>query len=248
MVPWFGERIKFAYRCNRPIIIAAGDYFMDTGRDCCGGEEHITDLEQKSPVPITNYFTTRLGFKLTDMDDEGAILKITYVTRNGNHVTDELTMVFGQSILTSMSVREVVSIKKEPSNGMIRVYSTTPDGNCCDQLFPIYPLESHLNYSMYSVNSQCCNSCDRLVLVIKRKYLKFTEKHYNYPIDFADHGLALIMEAISEKDKRTPEGFAQYNSLLRSGINFLKTNTTKEQSTFGDVSLSKDYPAVVNGC
>ena len=68
--------------------------------------------------------------------------------------------------------------------------------------------------------------------------------HYNHQIDFVEHGLSLAMEAISAKNKRTPEGLKLYNELFRSALNYIKINTVQEEQTTYDMSYSNDYPTI----
>ena len=72
--------------------------------------------------------------------------------------------------------------------------------------------------------------------------------HYNHPIDFEEHPLSIGMQAISELNKRTTEGYKMYQALIGSAINYLKKNTSKKQETVGDIALTTDYPSILNEC
>lgn len=246
-LPWFADSIKAAYRCNKLITIASGEYFAYINNDCCGQPEGITDTGEYLPVPCSNSFCTRIGVRSADFNDNGKKVSITYVATSGSLVTDEFVLNFEGFSVTELAVARIVSIKKDSTNGIVWFHDVNNEEALCNKLFCAYPLETNLRYRKYCVSSQCCSSCSQIALVVRRKFIPFTDMHYNMPIDFAEHALSLAMEAIAAKDKRTPEGVKMYNELIRSAINYLKLNTVKEEQTFSDVTLSQDYPSI-NEC
>jgi hypothetical protein len=143
-----------------------------------------------------------------------------------------------------MAVVKIISIWKDSTAGMVHVFNVNHNGDCCDRQFGMHPLETNLKYRLYCVSDLCCSSCSKIVLKVKKKYFPFTSMHYNHQIDFVEHGLSLAMEAISAKNKRTPEGLKLYNELFRSALNYIKINTVQEEQTTFDMSYSNDYPAI----
>ena len=246
-MPWFAEMAKSAYRCNQLIPIAIGEYWAHPPGNCCGVPVGITDVQTYSPVPVGNLFNSRLGFRPMSAVDIGKKIKVSYYTLAGSIQTDELELTTGNSV-TEMAVGSVISIKKSPTDGRVAVFTIDSNGNCCEPLFYAHALEDDLKYRQYCMNLSCCSACQQVVVKVKKKYLPFTEAHYNHPIDFEEHPLAIVMQAISELNKRTTEGFKMYSSLISAAINYLKKNTTKKQETVSDIGLTTDYPTIIDEC
>ena len=247
-MPWFAEMVKSAYRCNQLIPIAPGEYWAHAPAHCCGVPVGITDLQSYSPVPVANTFNSRLGFRPISAVDVGKKIKVSYYTTAGSIQTDELELTANGNSVTEMAVGAVISIKKNPTDGRVAVFTVDSNGNCCSLLFYAYALEDDLKYRQYCMNLSCCSSCQQVVIKVKKKYLPFTSAHYNHPIDFEEHPLAIGMQSIAELGKRTTEGYKMYQALIGSAINYLKKNTSKKQETISDLGLSTDYPTVLNEC
>jgi hypothetical protein len=245
-IPWFADRAVGAYRCTGIIQIATGEYWVGADNSCCGAPEHITDLNTISPVPITNSFKSRLGIKLTDLMDEGTVVRITYQNESGSYITEDLVGKYDEFSVTESRVRKVISIKKNPTSGFIQFFSVNSDGSCCDLLFSAHPMEGHLQYKQYCVSNECCNACKQIILKVKRKYIGLSNMHYNLPIEFPEHALSLAMQAEAERDKRTPESFTAYQAMIGSAIAYMRKNEIKEKDTYGNLTQSNDYPEVVN--
>jgi hypothetical protein len=247
-MPWFGEDIKAVYRCKKIIGIAPGEYWVNAFGDCCGPQEGVTDTQTYSPVPTANSFNSRIGIRNRDILDNGRKVSISYYTPSGTSVTEDLILNDEIPSITEETVRAFISINKGSTSGMLYFYSVNSEGVCCEKLFPAYPLETNLLYRQYCISRTCCSSCSQIVVKVKRKYFPFTELNYNYPIDFPEHALALAMQAISEINKRTPDGYKLYQGLISSAINYVRKNTSKKQETIGDIGNSSDYPTIIEEC
>jgi hypothetical protein len=248
-MPWFGQMVKSAYRCNQIIPIAPGEYWAAVPAYCCGPSVGITDLQTYSPVPVANTFYSRIGVRGLSAEDIGTKVKISYYTHAGSIQTDELELISSGVSVTEMSVASIISIKKGPTDGRVAFHVVDSNGECCgNPMFYAYALEDDLKYRQYCMSLSCCSSCRQVIIKVKKKYLPFTDKHYNHQIDFEEHPLAIAMQAMAELSKRTQEGYKMYQVLIASAINYLKKNTSKAQETIGDMTLSTDYPAVVDEC
>lgn len=244
-VPYFVEDIKAVYRCNKLLYIAPGEYWTSGEESCCGSEEKVIDNGEYSPIPIANEFTTRIGVRSSDMEDDGKTIKITYITAGGSSITDTLTLNFDGLAVTENSVRRITSVAKLHTFGIISFYSVGPDGECCEKLFKAFPAETHLRYRQYCLSQSCCSSCQQVIIKYKKKFLKFFETDYNKELDFPEHAMYLAMIAISESDKRSVEGYKLYQEYVRSAINYLKKFQTKKEETVSDIGISSDYPTIV---
>lgn len=241
-LPWFADRAVGAYRCNGIVPIATGEYWADAISSCCGEALGITDLNNASPVPISNSFNSRIGIKITDINDAGAEVVITYQNESGSYITETLkSNDFNDFSVTESKVLKIISIKKSSTYGFIQFYTSNSDSKCCELLFSAHPLESHLSYKTYCTPS-CCDPNKQIVVDVKRKFIPLSDKHYNLPIDFPEHALGLAMDAISLKDKKTPEGMAGYKDAIGSAIAYLRKNEIKEKQSYGDAGQSNDYP------
>lgn len=243
IMPWFADRAVGAYKCKSIVHIATGEYWAVAPSNCCGDQFGITDMNQTSPVPVSNLFTSRLGIEIADFEDVGKQVTITYQNDAGSIITEVLTLGdFGSLSITSTSVRKVFSIKKPDSYGFFKFWSVNSDGDRGSLLFSAHPLETHLAYKQYCVPSCCCPN-EIIVVDVKKKFIPFTYNHYNFPIDLPEHALSLAMDAITNKDKKTAEGVQMYNTLIASAINYLRKNEIKEKTTYGDSGHSDDYPS-----
>lgn len=245
-IPWFADRVVGAYRCTGIIPIATGEYWASAERSCCGQEEHITDLNKISPVPVLNSFGSRVGIKITDIMDEDTSVTVTYQNKSGSYVTEQLAGKFDSFSVTETDVMKFISIKKKPTNGFIQFFSSNSDGECCKLLFSAHPMEGHLQYKQYCVSDACCSECKQIILKVKRKYVGLSTMHHNMPIEFPEHALSLAMQAEAERDKRTAEGFSGYQTMIGSAIAYMRKNEIKEKDTYGNFTQSNDYPAVVD--
>jgi hypothetical protein len=244
-IPWFSSRAVGAYECKGIIPIATGEYWAGASGNCCGGKLGIIDLNEVSPVPVSNNFSTRIGIRITDIEDANSEVKFTYQNHAGAIVTETLSSSdFNHFSVTESKVKKVISIKKPDTHGFIQFYSSNSDGQCCTMLFQAHPMEQHLQYRAYCI-PECCNCDKKVILDVKKTYIPFTEKHYNLPIDFAEHALSLAMEAIAAKDTRTPEGRATYKDEILLAINYLRKNEVKEKQSYGDGGQSNDYPSFI---
>jgi hypothetical protein len=243
--PYFVGDIKAAYRCKGNIYIAPGEYWVNGTESCCGTQEGITDDGIYAPVPVANSFSSRLGVRPADIGDSGKIVKISYITDGGSHITDELTLDYEKFAVTENQVRRVISIAKTPTYGPVMFASISPDGDCCEKLFKAYPPETHLKYRQYCISSQCCSSCQYVSIRYKKKFFRFTEMHYNHDLDIDEHAMLHAMMAISELDKRNIEGYRLYQEHIKSAINYLKKSSSKSEETVSDLGVSNDYPSIV---
>lgn len=244
-VPWFADFVVGAYRCSGAVHIDDGSYWAAAERNCCGAEERVTRATSRSPVPISNSFTSRIGIKSGDFEDEGKKVTITYVTKGGSVITNTLELRNSGFSVTEDSVVKIVSISKQSTHGYIYFFSVNSDGKLNKALFSAHPMETHLSYAKYCVDSSCCSSCSKLILTVKKKYVPLTTDHYNLYIELPEHALSLAMQAIAERGKRTPEGYAGYKELISSAINYLRKNEIKRTTTIGDLGHSSDYPSIL---
>lgn len=216
-LPWFSNKILGAFNCRGTIRIGDSELFAIVDRSCCGRSVGVIDNEQYSPVPINNSFNGKLLFRIMDSEDVGSLLKVSYINLSGSLVIDEI--LFEEPFInyeTSLEVREIKSISKPSTNGIVAVsYSAT------EPLFHLSPYVTSHKYRMYCLQSDCCDG-ETITLHIKKCYFPFTALHYDHLIDFPDHALSLAMEAIGARASRTTEGIAVYEKLLANAINFLK--------------------------
>jgi len=243
-LPWFADITKGAYRCDGIIPIATGEYWTYANGAYKGLGTRITDLNKISPVPVTNDFSSRIAIKSEDFNDEGVSVKVTYQSHGGSIITEDLSVGFQGYSVTETKVKRFLSIRKPATHGYIRFYSVNSDGVVGDPIFPAAPMETHLQYKAYCIESSCCSSCKQIIIDVKRKFIPFSDMHYNLAIEFPDHALALAMQAVSELDKRTPDGNSSYQSLMGSAISYLRKNQIKEKDTYGDAGDSDDYPEI----
>jgi hypothetical protein len=244
-LPWFADRAVGAYECKGIVHIATGEYWTGVSGSCCGNSLGIVDLNKVAPIPVSNEFSTRIGIRITDIEDANTEVVITYQNHEGAWLTETLSSSdFNHLSVTESKVKHIISIKKPSTHGFIQFYATNSDGECCGMLFQAHPMEQHLQYKTYCVPS-CCDPSKKIILDVKRKFIRFTDKHYNLPIDFSEHALSLAMEAIASKDTRTQEGRAAYRDQIQLAINYLRKNEIKEKQSYGDGGQSNDYPSFV---
>lgn len=244
-LPYFVEDIKAVYRCSKLMYIAPGEYWAAGEGACCGAEEHITDNGEYSPVPVSNSFNSRIGIRPSDIEDKGKEVTITYLSDGASHITEKHVLDFEAMSVTESQVRKIISISKNHTFGPVVFNSVGPDGECCDKLFKAYPPETHLRYRQYCLSSACCSACNQIIIKYKKKFFNFYETDYNKELDFPEHAMYLAMIAISESDKRSPEGYKMYQEYVRSAINYLKKFQTKKEETISDIGISSDYPSIV---
>lgn len=243
-IPWFAESIKAAYTCNKSILISDGEYWAPANKGCCEKQVGFTDNASYSPIPAPLDLGCRIGVMPRDLEDYGKKVSVSYYTTKGSLVSEEL--VLGSSFsVTENRVGKVEAITKDSTFGIVSFFSATPRGKKACFLFNAHPMETSLRYRQYCFNDPCCNQCKQLVLIVKKKFFRFTKEHYNHQIEFPDHALALAMEAISEKDKRTAEGISLYERLIQTSIRYLKKNTQEENETFSEMTASNDYPSII---
>ena len=238
ITPWFASEIKAAYTCNGPITIADEEYFRIVNKSCCGRAVGITDTETYSPTPVElEDECSSISIVSGDMNDVGKTISIVYINRKGSIVTDEIEIKEAfKKYKTSFPVRKIISISKPPTGGEIFFYSNKEG---CKRLFTLSPYESSPRYRVYCINDNDCSCCgDKVILKLRKKYIPYTDIHYEHLIDLNPYALSLGMQAIAALDQRTPEGFNLHNALVRNAIDFLKKEQSEKSSFSGDTETT----------
>lgn len=239
ITPWFASEIKAAYTCKGKVTIATGEYFSIVSKSCCGKRLGITDTQTYSPTPVDIGEQCRgISLMSGDMDDEKQTISIVYMNRRGSIITDqfEITDAFKKH-RTSSSIKQIISISKPATSGEIHFYSNDKG---CPYLFSLSPYESSPRYRVYCLNNNECGSCcgGNIVLKLRKKYVPYTDKHYDHLIDLNPYALSLGMQAISAMDQRTVEGFNLHNSLVRNAVDFLKKEQLEKSSFSSDTETT----------
>lgn len=239
ITPWFASEIKAAYTCKGKVTIATGEYFSIVSKSCCGKRIGITDTQTYSPTPIDlDEQCKGISLMASDMLDEGQDVSISYINRKGSVVTDKFNIKEAfKKYKTSTSVKKIVSISKSPTSGGIHFYSNENGSPC---LFSLSPYESSPKYRVYCINGSECDSCcgENIVLKLHKKYVPYTDKHYDHLIDLNPYALSLGMQAISALDQRTTEGFNLHNALVRNAVDFLKKEQLEKSSFSSDTETT----------
>lgn len=239
ITPWFASEIKSAYTCNGNITIADEEYFRIVSKSCCGRQVGIIDTETYSPTPVElDDNCSSISIVSGDLNDTGKVVSIVYTNRKGSIVTDEIEIKEAfKKYKTSFPVRKIISISKPPTGGEIFFYSNKEG---CKRLFSLSPYESSPRYRVYCLNNNECGSCcgGNIVLKLRKKYVPYTDIHYDHLIDLNPYALSLGMQAISALDQRTVEGFNLHNSLVRNAVDFLKKEQLEKASFSSDTETT----------
>lgn len=238
ITPWFASKIDEAYTCNRKVTIATGGYFALVDRSYCGRRLRVEDTQTYSSTPIPIEESCKgLLVESQDILDAGKTISISYLNKRGSVVSDEiqLTETF-KKFKTSSTIKSIISINKPVTSGEIHFFSR--DDN--KHLFSLSPYENSPRYRVYCINGNECSNCcgETFVLKMRRRYLPFSEVHYEHHIDLNPHALAIGMQAMSAFDERTSEGLNRYTSLVRSAVDLLKKEKLEQGSFESDTETT----------